>query len=156
MDSDAVKECMRFGASANGRLSRGMGPIFDATVGTRAHIPWFGFTVASFERGDICQTPNGVYIYDGDGRREVPVTGGRGTGMAKMKELYDLKDISEKIEGNYDLICIIFVINICNSYLNEIPKELVFNKEDKIFFNGRYKLYEKPNIILKKDFLKTL
>ena len=59
-----------------------------------------------------------------------------------MKELYDLKDISEKIEGNYDLLCIIFLINICNSYLNEIPKELVLNKEDKDFFNAKHKLYE--------------
>ena len=73
-----------------------------------------------------------------------------------MKELYDLKDISEKIEGNYDLLCIIFLINICNSYLNEIPKELVLNKEDKDFFNAKHKLYEKLNVILKKDFLKTL
>ena len=74
----------------------------------------------------------------------------------EMKKLYDLNELSEKIEGNYDLICIIFIINICNSYLNEIPKELVLNKEDKVFFNGNHKLHEKLSLILKKDFLRTL
>tara|TARA_B100001248_G_C27382000_1_gene457493 strand:- start:945 stop:1856 length:912 start_codon:yes stop_codon:yes gene_type:complete len=74
----------------------------------------------------------------------------------EMKELYDLNEIYEKLEGNYDLICIIFIINICNSYLNEIPKELILNQDDIKFFNSNAKLYEKINILLKKDFLKIL
>ena len=79
-----------------------------------------------------------------------------GKDFYEMKKLYNLNEISEKIEGNYDLICIIFVINICNSYLNEIPKELILNKDDIKFFNSNAKLYEKLNSLLKKDFLKTL
>ncbi|MGA2393355.1 MAG: Gfo/Idh/MocA family oxidoreductase [Candidatus Lustribacter sp.] len=85
-DNDAAKEDMRFGASgANGASNvAAAGP-----VGTRAHIGWFGITVASFERGDVRQSPNGLYVYDADGRREIPVTGGRGTGMLEMREMYE-------------------------------------------------------------------
>jgi phthalate 4,5-cis-dihydrodiol dehydrogenase len=89
MDSDAAKEGMRFGAGASDAASSGAGTIADGAVGTRAHIPWFGITVASFERGDIRQSPNGVYVYDDDGRREVPVTGTRGTGQVEMNALYE-------------------------------------------------------------------
>jgi len=58
-------------------------------AGTRTHSTWFGLIVASFERGDIRQSPNGVYVYGDDGRREVPVQGGRGTGTLEMKELHE-------------------------------------------------------------------
>jgi len=50
---------------------------------------WFGITVASFERGDIRQSPNGVYVYGDEGRREVVVQGGRGTGTVEMAELHE-------------------------------------------------------------------
>src|SRR5205823_1844028 len=78
---------MRFGADARSEASRGSGHA--KTAGSRAHIGWFGVTVASFERGDVRQSPNGIYIYDDDGRREVEVFGGRGTGLLEMKDLYD-------------------------------------------------------------------
>jgi len=73
-----------------------------------------------------------------------------------MKKMYQLNDISEKSEGNYDIICIIFLINICNSYLNEIPKELTLDQDDIKFFNNNYHLYDKLNYLLKKDLLKIL
>ena len=79
-----------------------------------------------------------------------------GKDFYEMKKLYDLNEVSEKIEGNYDLICIIFIINICNNYLNDIPKELILNKEDIRFFNTTEKLYKKIALLLKKDFLKIL
>ena len=74
----------------------------------------------------------------------------------EMKKMYQLNDISEKSEGNYDIICIIFLINICNSYLNEIPKELTLDQDDIKFFNNNYHLYDKLNHLLKKDLLKIL
>jgi len=74
----------------------------------------------------------------------------------EMKKMYELNDISEKSEGNYDIICLIFLINICNSYLNEIPKELTLNQDDIKFFNNNYHLYDKLNYLLKKDLLKIL
>jgi phthalate 4,5-cis-dihydrodiol dehydrogenase len=84
-----AKEGMRFGAAAEDFTSRGTGHRADPSVGTRSHIHWFGITVASFERGDIRQSPNGIYVYGDDGRREIPVTGGRGVGTLEMQDLYD-------------------------------------------------------------------
>jgi phthalate 4,5-cis-dihydrodiol dehydrogenase len=84
--NEDAKEGMRFGAGAQTAASRGSG--HDRTAGTRAHIGWFGITVASFERGDIRQSPDGVYVYGDDGRREVPVSGGRGTGLLEMTDMH--------------------------------------------------------------------
>ena len=86
---DSAKEGMRFGAGAQDATSTGAGQTGAAKVGTRAHIGWFGITVASFERGDIRQSPNGIYIYSDEGRREIPVYGGRGTGLLEMREMYE-------------------------------------------------------------------
>jgi phthalate 4,5-cis-dihydrodiol dehydrogenase len=87
INNEIAKEGMRFGAGARDATSRGSG--HKGAVGTRAHIGWFGITVASFERGDIRQSPNGVFVYDDAGRREVPVSGGRGTGLLEMKEMHE-------------------------------------------------------------------
>ena len=85
-----AKEGMRFGAAAQDATSQGSGWTAGADVaGTRAGMHWFGITVASFERGDIRQSPNGVYVYGDEGRREVVVQGGRGTGTVEMAELHE-------------------------------------------------------------------
>ncbi|MEA2902709.1 MAG: phthalate 4,5-cis-dihydrodiol dehydrogenase [Alphaproteobacteria bacterium] len=89
IDAEVAKEGMRFGAGAQNAASRGSGHQATPAVGTRAHIGWFGITVASFERGDVRQSPNGIFVYDDNGRREVPVHGGRGTGMLEMKEMHE-------------------------------------------------------------------
>lgn len=89
MESEETKEGMRFGAAAATAASRGTGQEAAKAVGARAHIGWFGITVASFERGDVRQSPNGLYIYDDNGRREIPVTGGRGVGTLEMKEMHE-------------------------------------------------------------------
>jgi phthalate 4,5-cis-dihydrodiol dehydrogenase len=88
VDSEGAKETMRFGNSSD-RAEPSVRSSDDPSVGTRAHIAWFGITVASFERGDIRQSPNGVFVYGDAGRREVPVRGGRGTGLLEMKEMYE-------------------------------------------------------------------
>jgi phthalate 4,5-cis-dihydrodiol dehydrogenase len=89
MKSEEAKEGMRFGAAAETAASRGTGQEAAKAAGTRAHIGWFGLTVASFERGDLRQSPNGLYVYDDEGRRELPVTGGRGVGTLEMQEMHD-------------------------------------------------------------------
>ncbi|MFI5267761.1 MAG: Gfo/Idh/MocA family protein [Chloroflexota bacterium] len=90
IDDETAKEGMRFGASTQDATSQGSGWNAKPEVeGTRAHMHWFGITVASFERGDIRQSPNGVYVYGDEGRREVRVEGGRGTGTLEMHELYE-------------------------------------------------------------------
>jgi phthalate 4,5-cis-dihydrodiol dehydrogenase len=86
--SEDAKEDLRFGAAASPAVAHDSGGC-DKPVGTRAHIGWFGITVASFERGDIRQSPNGVFVYGDEGRREVPVHGGRGTGLLEIKEMYE-------------------------------------------------------------------
>jgi phthalate 4,5-cis-dihydrodiol dehydrogenase len=89
IDAETAKEGMRFGAGRAHEASQGSGRAVAPKAGTRAHIGWFGITLASFEHGDIRQSPNGVYVYDDAGRREIEVFGGRGTGMLEMKELYE-------------------------------------------------------------------
>ena len=85
-DNDAAKEEMRFGKGSTAAANTSGTP---GVAGTRAHIGWFGVTVASCERGDVRQSPNGLYVYDAGGRREIPVSGGRGTGMLEMREMYE-------------------------------------------------------------------
>ena len=89
MDAEDAKEGMRFGANTEAPSSQGNAWDNTTSVGTRAHIRWFGVTVASFEKGDIRQSPNGLYVYDDDGRHEVPVFGGRGIGLLEMQEMYE-------------------------------------------------------------------
>jgi len=89
INTEDAKETMRFGAAAADPAGRGSAQDAVKTVGTRAHIGWFGITVASFERGDIRQSPNGLYVYGDEGRREIPVEGGRGVGMLELKEMHE-------------------------------------------------------------------
>ena len=54
----------------------------------RKHQPFFGLTIASCERGDIRQSPDGLFLYDRDGKREItfdPAGHGRG-------ELTEMRD----------------------------------------------------------------
>ncbi len=50
--------------------------------------PFFGLTIASCEGGDIRQSPDGLYIYDEHGRREVTFDN-RGHGRGELTELRD-------------------------------------------------------------------
>lgn len=52
----------------------------------RALQPFFGLTIVSCERGDIRQSPEGLYVYDRDGRREVEVAP-EGHGRGELTEL---------------------------------------------------------------------
>ena len=54
----------------------------------RKFQPFFGLTVVSCERGDVRQSPDGLYVYDGSGKREVTLDPkGRGRG-----ELIEMRD----------------------------------------------------------------
>jgi phthalate 4,5-cis-dihydrodiol dehydrogenase len=88
VDVEKAKEGMRFGAAAQDATSIGRGQEHAKPLGSRAHIHWFGIIVASFERGDVRQSPDGLYVYDDAGRHEVLVSGGRGTGTIEMTELW--------------------------------------------------------------------
>lgn len=86
VDHETAKEGMRFGAQAADATSQGSGL---RTLTGQGRVGWFGVTVASFERGDIRQSPDGIYVYGDEGRREIPVHGGRGTGTLEMKEMWE-------------------------------------------------------------------
>ena len=49
---------------------------------------WFGITIASFERGTVRQSPDGLLIYDDEGHHEVPVRGDGSSGNSELKELH--------------------------------------------------------------------
>lgn len=51
--------------------------------------PLFGLTIVACERGVIRQSPDGVYVYGAEGRREVVCTGGYRRGSAELLELAD-------------------------------------------------------------------
>lgn len=44
-----------------------------ATTGRRRGLDFFGLTVVSCEKGDIRQSPEGLYVYTEDGREELPI-----------------------------------------------------------------------------------
>ena len=81
-DIEAEKEAMRFiGGSAGNpveSVSERQGP---------ANIS-FGVYLASCEGGDIRQSPQGLLIYDDEGKREVPLTGQRLGGNGELMEMY--------------------------------------------------------------------
>jgi phthalate 4,5-cis-dihydrodiol dehydrogenase len=53
----------------------------------RRSQPFFGITLVSCERGLIRQSPDGVYVYDAQGRREIVCDGGFRRGAAELLEL---------------------------------------------------------------------
>lgn len=70
--AEAAKDQIRFGAR---------------DVPARS-LSWFGLTIASCERGDVRQSPNGVFVYGDEGRREVVGCGEGRMGVLEMNEMY--------------------------------------------------------------------
>jgi predicted dehydrogenase len=53
------------------------------------HQPFFGITVVTCERGDIRQSPDGLFVYGENTKREIAVSRGVRGRQAEIKELYD-------------------------------------------------------------------
>jgi hypothetical protein len=66
------------------------------------------------------------------------------------------KEIMSIQKSNYDIICILLLINFCERILNKYPNEISLNKEDKAIFNSTDELFEKLKYITKMDYFKTL
>jgi phthalate 4,5-cis-dihydrodiol dehydrogenase len=81
--SDAVDPSIKYAWAAT-RFDGEAAPRPEAT----RHQPFFGLTLASCERGDIRQSPDGLYLYDDKGRREV-VMDARSRGRGELSELRD-------------------------------------------------------------------
>ena len=53
------------------------------------HQPFFGLTIVTCEKGDIRQSPDGLYLYTAEGRREITIPLGASGREAEMRELYE-------------------------------------------------------------------
>jgi len=80
-EEEQLKEGMRFGGRREGEFSH-------VWSGERKQ-PFFGFTLASCEKGDIRQTPNGLYIYGETEQREIALPAGSRGREAEIEELYN-------------------------------------------------------------------
>jgi phthalate 4,5-cis-dihydrodiol dehydrogenase len=80
-EEEKLKEGMRFGGQREGEYSH-------VWSGERKQ-PFFGFTLVSCERGDIRQTPDGLFIYGETDKKEIPTEAGRRGREAEIEELYN-------------------------------------------------------------------
>jgi phthalate 4,5-cis-dihydrodiol dehydrogenase len=80
-DAEAAKEAQRFGGSAPAEAHRP--PPGQEQPGG------MGIVLASFERGDLRHSYDGLFVYDDEGRHHIPVYEGRGVGMLEMQDMYD-------------------------------------------------------------------
>jgi phthalate 4,5-cis-dihydrodiol dehydrogenase len=80
-DEAGLKESMRYAGEREGAWLRD-------SKGARPNQPFFGFTLVSCERGDIRQSPNGIYVYGDSGIEEIPLPPGRSGRDAEIDELY--------------------------------------------------------------------
>lgn len=94
------------------------------------------------------------YTYSSDSEHKNSNTNKLTKEYKKMKKFFKLDKLSESIKGNYDIINIIIIMNICSHYLNEIPNEFILNKDDIKELNKKSKLNTKIDYLLKKDFFK--
>ena len=84
-DQEAMlKNEVRFG----GTREAGAGAQAGQPAGARGFQGDLGLVVVSCERGDVRQSPNGLWVYDDDGQREVPVEGIHDERMAELDEMY--------------------------------------------------------------------
>jgi phthalate 4,5-cis-dihydrodiol dehydrogenase len=81
-DEDALKDSMRLGGAA---------PLFRSSSERKPWLPMhLGLVIASCERGDMRHSPYGIYVYDDEGRSEIPVfDDGSWFGLSEVEELYE-------------------------------------------------------------------
>jgi len=80
-EEEQLKEGMRFGGQREGEYSH-------VWKGERKQ-PFFGFTLVSCEKGDLRQTPDGLYIYGESEQREIRLAAGSRGREAEVEELYN-------------------------------------------------------------------
>ena len=82
---------MRYGAKGLSEVPshHGWEQKESAPLRDEVHQPFFGMTLVSCERGDMRQSPDGIYVYGEQDKREIPVAKGMRGRQAEVKELYD-------------------------------------------------------------------
>jgi phthalate 4,5-cis-dihydrodiol dehydrogenase len=85
-DEMAAKNERRFGGTDEDRQSEVVPGEQQRARGFQGDL---GIVLVSCERGDIRQSPTGLYVYDDDGQRDVPVAGIDDERMAELDEMYE-------------------------------------------------------------------
>ena len=80
-EEEQLKEGMRFGGKREGEYSH--------VWSGEGKQPFFGFTLVSCQKGDIRQTPDGLYVYGETEQRDVPLPAGARGREAEVEELYN-------------------------------------------------------------------
>ena len=82
-DESGLKEAMRFGGAREGQWLGAHGG------GKELRQPFFGIVLVSCEKGDIRQSPEGLFIYGNEGKREIITPQGSNPRKAEITELYE-------------------------------------------------------------------
>ncbi len=87
MDEGKAKESLRFGGQPDAEFAN----LARERAGEdNAWVPADpGLFILSFERGEVRQSPHGLYVYDDEGVRDVPLTVPGVTYNSEVDELYD-------------------------------------------------------------------
>jgi predicted dehydrogenase len=85
-DELAAKNERRFGGSDENRTSEQEPGEQPRARGFQGDL---GIVLVTCERGDIRQSPTGLWVYDDDGQREVPIKGIDDERMAELDEMYE-------------------------------------------------------------------
>jgi phthalate 4,5-cis-dihydrodiol dehydrogenase len=80
-DEAGLKEAMRYGGARAGEFAH-------LPTAAERHQPFFGITLVSCERGDLRQSPDGLYLYGDDGKREIVLPRSGSAREAEIEELY--------------------------------------------------------------------
>jgi phthalate 4,5-cis-dihydrodiol dehydrogenase len=83
---EALLESWRYGGEHVGAWFDMGGP--ERRTGER-HQPFFGLTIVTCARGDVRQSPDGLYVYTAEGRSEIAIPKGSHGREAEMRELYE-------------------------------------------------------------------
>jgi predicted dehydrogenase len=87
---EEMKEKVRYGPSGlKGGASHASWSANQDSGQAEKHQPFFGLTLVSCEKGDIRQSPDGLFIYSENGKMEIPLPPAIGQRQAEFFELYD-------------------------------------------------------------------
>ena len=80
---EARLEEWRYGGSKPGAWARG------DSGQRKQYQPFFGLTIVTCEKGEIRQSPDGLFIYDDEGKKEILLPRGIDAREAELKEFYE-------------------------------------------------------------------
>jgi phthalate 4,5-cis-dihydrodiol dehydrogenase len=79
---DEKLEQWRYGGSSEGQWT-------GESSSREKRQPFFGLTVVTCEKGDIRQSPDGLFVYTEEGKKEITIVRGTHGREAELKEFYD-------------------------------------------------------------------